>query len=82
MTVEPHVNHSDVARRARIVEILNKSRKVSKKKVEDMVFGSTKKTTSRKGKSAKTSKSKRRRILAADRSEICARASLNHTRVW
>ena len=56
-----------------IVEILNKSRKVSKKKVEDMVFGSTKKTTSRKGKSAKTSKPKRRRILAADRSEILER---------
>lgn len=34
-----------------IVEILNASRKVSKKKVEDRVFGSSKKTTSRKGKS-------------------------------
>jgi len=53
-----------------IVEILNKSRKVSKKKVEDVVFSSSKRTTSRKGKSSKATKPKRRRLAKAEKTLI------------
>lgn len=50
-----------------IIEVLNKSRKVSKKKVEDMVFGKTKKTSS--GASSRT-KPKRKRLSKAEKTMI------------
>ena len=48
-----------------IIEVLNKSRKVSKKKVEEKVFGSTKKTSSR-----KSDTPKRKRLAKAQKNMI------------
>ena len=74
LVVEGFFGSSTATDKYEIVEILNKSRKVSKKKVEEAVFGSSKKTTSRKKASGKkVTSTKRRRILAADRSEILER---------
>ena len=50
-----------------IIEILNQSRKVSKKKVEDRVFGTSRKKTSTKG---KDDKPKRKRLAKAQKTLI------------
>lgn len=50
-----------------IIEVLNSSRKVSKKKVEDVVFGTTK--TTRRGKPS-SGKPKRKRLAKAEKTLI------------
>jgi len=70
LVVEGFFNDYKATEKSEIIEILNKSRKVSKKKVEDVVFGSSKKTTSRKGKSTKTTAPKRRRLAKAEKTLI------------